>query len=242
MAPSIIVTVLGALLLPLEVAANDGMSPTIHQLIQEGQDVRISVRISDAGEPDLTPDYRIVRTDGDAVQTVLSDKTFTAAEAVSSSGPECRWWEPLDIYCYDYPEYCEDCNNDGYDDCFGTCSENPETMEMECVQDYCDHMSCGQDCDGDGEGDCDGWCQTIYTFEVLDECVSPGTWDYELFYLDSYSDDWSSLSWEQTVLEVTDSGEVCTPPEDGTGDSEPQCSVSSPGAAGAGLLDLLLRP
>lgn len=246
------------LLPPGAALANDGMPPSIFELVQEGQNVKVVLEVADPGDPGIDASYRLNRN-GDAESAVVFDnKMFDAADAVSESEPTCRWWEPTSTWCIDSPELCADCDDNGYPECFGECVVDEETQKAACevdVEALCNSgvMTCDDDCDGDGANDCYGWCRTVYYFEMVDTCVPPGETTYELFYRFSDSEEWFDIWKGTSSIDVTDSGEACDAEQeqrddgagngqnnDDTADNSVDAGCSAvPGASAHALRELL---
>ena len=218
------------LLLPLGAVANDGMPASIFELVQEGQNVKVVLQMADPGDPGIGRSYELHRNSATDSVTVIENHTFDTADAVYESGPGCRWTDPPSYWCGDYPEQCSDCDGNGYAECFGECVVDEETEETVCEEKVCESgvIPCYEDCDGDGTKDCYGWCQTVYRFEMVDECVPEGTYEYELFYQHSDSGEWYSLWTGTPAIDVVDSGQTCddTSPAD-TDDGDDDTSGSS---------------
>lgn len=111
------------LALPTAARANDGTPPWIQDVVQEGQDVDLTLAIVDRGEPGLSSTFQVIRTERDGEETVvMDDHVFATSEASSSADPTCRWWDdenPAD--CEDEAVGCDDCDHDGTPECDGWC-------------------------------------------------------------------------------------------------------------------------
>lgn len=250
------------MLLPLSAVANDGMPPSVFDIIQEGQDVKVVLQLADSGEPGINDTFKLERHGDDESVTVFLERTFALDEATYVGEPGCRWEEgdsPSEVcsrYMVEYddtdgadevdtPEACSDCDNDGRMDCWGNCVLDSETNESKCQETYCaEDGYCNNDCNNDGVSDCDGWCQTVYRFDIVDTCVAPGEYQYEFFTRYSIDRGWESLSWiddNRSPIKVTDSGKEC---ESLPGESEveaPSCSVSTTGYFGRSLFQLIFH-
>ncbi len=217
-------TLASIMLFPLAAYANDGMPPSVFEMIQEDQNVKIVLQLADSGEPGLSDTFKLTRNSGEESAEVFTDRTFSADDAIYTGAPECRWsdieMEPSEFCLKETCEGCEDaeffrtvcndCDGDGNLDCWGDCLENSETGEMECRETYCEKERCNADCDNDGVDDCDGWCQTVYRFEITDVCVAPGEYQYEFFTRNTASGDWKDLSWiDVPLIEVDDVDMAC---------------------------------
>ena len=235
-----VVFAVAGMVLPTVVSANDGMPPSIFALVQEGRNVTVTLQIADPGDPGIALSYALKRSSEVETVTVFEDRVFDPAEAEYESEPTCRWWEPLNYWCTDVPEACDDCDGNGYGDCFGECAVDESTGETLCEEhaDACDlaPITCDDDCDGDGTVDCYGWCRTVYRFDVVDACVPAGNYEYALFYRQNDTDEWLDVWDGAGTIGVTDSGEACEDTgseggSDGTGDDDASgCSVSTFGA------------
>jgi len=165
-------------------AANDGTPPWIHELEQKGQDVLINIAIIDKGEPGMGASYDIIRNKA-------GDQESEPGTAIV----ENRIFNANDAVNISEP--------------------GCRWWEMEPEGDYCvkNPAEC-EDCDDDGKRECWGWCETTHYFDIVDECVQPGTWSYSLL---QSGDDWD-IATEQ--IAVTDSGEECSPASDSDSDSD----------------------
>ncbi|MDD5308369.1 MAG: hypothetical protein PHU25_13695 [Deltaproteobacteria bacterium] len=142
---------LGALLAPAAARANESYSPWVHELIQKGQDVEITVQVFEDASielaqgvplPDLSSRYRLWRDYDVGSETLFKDRVFTAEEAINVPSYGCQVPPDFDM---------------------SECEESPEV----CV-----------DCDSDAVPECPGFCAVAYQFLVADECVPPGEWYY----------------------------------------------------------------
>jgi hypothetical protein len=170
-------------------AANMSYSPWVHELIQNGPDIVVTVAIFDETEatnlegdplPGLNAAYTLERWDEEGSAIVFEDRVFDPAEADATSGFTCHTW--------DGPEA-------------GPCDGS-----YECA-----------DCDDDGTGECDGFCGVAYYYTVVDECPAPGS--YGLYYwmrtdppYDLYAED-EGLGF--TTGGAEDVGAACQHPDEG---------------------------
>ncbi len=185
--------------LAAEASANDGTPPRIFEVIQNGKDVEVNIRIWENGEPDLSGVFKLIREAGEGVLTLFDNRVFSAEEAAFIDDPTCRWESPMAMVCSDYvdtdsdtdidetpPPHCDDCDDDGWYECYGACEPGQDDA-MECIP--CANGGCSLDCDGDGQADCPaGWCQQAHDFKVVDPCVEPGDYLYQLYYHSSGGD------------------------------------------------------
>ncbi|MBN2714421.1 MAG: hypothetical protein JXX14_01125 [Deltaproteobacteria bacterium] len=228
-------TLASIMLFPLAAVANDGMAPSVFEMIQEDQNVKIVLQMADSGEPGTSDTFKLTRNSGDESVTVFADKTFSVGDAVFAGDPECRWsdldMEPSEFClrktcegCEDaefFRTVCNDCDGDGTLDCWGDCLENSETGEMECQETYCEKEWCNADCDNDGVDDCDGWCQTVYRFEITDACVAPGEYQYEFYTRNTASGEWDDLSWiDVPLMAVNEVDAACGDATEDTDDTD----------------------
>jgi hypothetical protein len=129
--------------LPLGARANMSYSPWVHEIVQNGADLEVTVSIfdetswtNDDGEPlpGLEASYTLQRWSvGDSL-SVFEDRVFNPEEADEITEYMCHSW---------YGDYYE-----------STCNETDD-----CV-----------DCDGDEIGDCPGFCGVAYRYKVIDVC------------------------------------------------------------------------
>jgi MYXO-CTERM domain-containing protein len=95
--------------------ANDGSPPRIHELMQDGHDVVITLRILDMGEPGLDTAYTLTR---DSAKELVSERVFQPAEAAQTERV-CRHYSDQDLCAgadLDDP-LCIDCDEDGLPEC-----------------------------------------------------------------------------------------------------------------------------
>jgi hypothetical protein len=194
--------------------ANDGPSPDIYELIQDEQDISVTLRIVKGSYIGLSEKYNLVRNGPDKTVDVFRSKEFDVSQAIYN-GLQCTRGRDESEACAAIPEECK----------------GPDASELEACSDtpyFC------SDCNDDGipecphEGSDDRWfanCEHAYFFEVIDHCVPPGTTRYAFtdnqYFLDTAS------------IKVTKSGEKCTVPGEG------DCSVAEIGAGNpAGPLTL----
>jgi hypothetical protein len=194
-----------------QLLANDGTPPKIFELIQEGQDVVITLEIVEDGEPGISDAYTIERSRSSKEKTLFSGKTFDIADAVDKTG-RCTGLEAVEecAQADGIPEQCE-----GFEDVFSDIPDECYEMVYECA-----------DCDDDRTLECpivgyggihDVRCETVYYFDVVDQCVPAGTIAYTLT-----ASDWPYTYTE--TLQVNDSSEECTVPNDNVG-----CSITAVG-------------
>ena len=175
-------TTLALLAAPAVAEANDGTPPGIHELLQDGQDVLIDLRIVTDGEPGLSESYTLSRGGADADVDLFTDRTFEATEAAEIFST-CRGTPPGVSDCADRPEDCAlDCDGDGTPECLGgendgwcdevnlfelrddcvlpagtvtyTLREGSIDYDTETIEVEEEDPSCaGGDADGDGDGD-----------------------------------------------------------------------------------------
>jgi hypothetical protein len=133
-------------------SANMSYSPWVHELIQNGPDIVVTVAVFNETEavnpdgeplPGLDSAYTLERWDEAGSEIVFENRVFDPAEADATSGYACHTW--------DGPEA-------------GPCDGS-----YECA-----------DCDDDGVDECDGFCGVAYYYTVVDECPAPGS--YGLYY------------------------------------------------------------
>ena len=213
---------------PTATLASDGPPLWIFEMNQDGQNVNIVLQMSDIAEPGFEEAFRITRTGNGETVSVLADHFFNEHDAIFTGEPGCQWFDmdmaPAEFCrnktcdgCEDaefFRSMCSDCDGDGTPDCWGDCVENSETGEMVCRENYCDtHNDCNTDCDGDGINDCAGGCETVYRFEIVDECVPAGHYEYAYYSKRFEYLEWDALTWIDgpTVIDVFDSGQECTP-------------------------------
>lgn len=137
---SIAVLCAGLVLISRVGLANMSYSPWVHEVIQNGQNMEITVQIFDestgtntAGEPlpGFESKYTLTRYgsgEASATVTVLKEHTFDPAEADAVTEVGCRWWsgaEDLSLCDADAGSAvdCEDCDNDGVGECYGFCGK-----------------------------------------------------------------------------------------------------------------------
>lgn len=168
--------------------ANMSYSPWVHELIQEGADMVVTVAIfeetdatNDQGEPlpGLDTAYTLKRWDSEGTEILFEDRVFDPANAESVSGYTCQVW--------DGPE------------------AGPCDGAFDCV-----------DCDDDGIEECDGFCGVAYYYTVVDECPPIGTELYYWMFTDPPYDRYAeNEGLGFTTGGAEDVGAACQHPDDG---------------------------
>jgi len=155
--------------------ANDGTPPELFALMQQGQDVEVTLEIVGSGEPGLGEEYDLVR-DGSGGEVDLLVGEQLQAESAVSSEVRCRGgWDDSEA-CADNPDECLDCDDDGVPECpleyDGWC----ETVYYFEVVDYC--VPAGETTYTFAA---DGWAfEDSLSIDVVDsgeECTVPGGGD-----------------------------------------------------------------
>lgn len=190
-------------------AANMSYSPWVHELNQVGQDVEVTVQVFEDASIDLV-EGEMPLPDLDSTYTLTRgghQPGTTLFEDRTFSAEEA--FEVTDYGCQSFEPGLDSVEPD-------FCQNYPES----CV-----------DCDDDSEPECYGFCAVAYRFEVLDECVPPGSWYYAMSTPESEQ---HGLFHEgeglgSTNTGVQDTGDSCLD------DDDSGCSVSGVGGdAGAG--------
>jgi len=106
-----------ALLPALSRADADG-GPEIFELVQNGQDVEITITFDDQNilKDDL---YSLERSSDNGDSLIFEDRHFTTDDAVSSEDGCFHTGDPE--YCEDNPGMCSDCDGDDVEECDGDC-------------------------------------------------------------------------------------------------------------------------
>jgi hypothetical protein len=189
---------------------NDGTPPEIFELIQDEQDIVVTLLIVEEGEPGISDEYDLVAHSSQSKEKLLNGKRFHPSNAMEST-ERCRRGFDRSEACASLPDKCPEPDGESGVECRGT-------------PDPC------KDCDGDGIPECpvwgsglgfDSWCETVHYFEVINHCVPAGTASYSFS-----ARDWSFR--DSASIEVTGSGKKCTVPGEG------DCSVTKIGAGNPG--------
>jgi hypothetical protein len=128
------------LALPGAVAANMSYSPWVHELVQKGADIEITVQIFD----------ETTATNGDGEPLPGLDAKYTLKRGGTALFEE-RIFEPeaadevIELTCHSWDPHIE-------------------------WDAGCGEESACEDCDSDGEGECAGFCGVAYRYKVLDHC------------------------------------------------------------------------
>jgi len=136
----------------LEGAANDGPSPTIHALLQEGEGVVVTLSLANGGEPGMNDPISLRRETDGAEIDLFEDQAFGAGDVLSSE-PVCYGGVVDPEFCETNPDSCADCDGDDV---------------LECVT-YDEDLGA------------DGWCETFNQVAVTDGCVPPGLATYTIW-------------------------------------------------------------
>jgi hypothetical protein len=210
--------------------ANDGPSAKIFELMQQEQDVLVTLKIPESGDRDLSARFILVREGENGTKNVFKKKKFDPSDAVEG-GSRCIDDRDWTAACAGIPDEC---------------------LSLEPYSDMCAFPQECADCDGDGLEECPikvldfpaggtFQCEIYYFFEVTDHCVPAETttytlfeWDDELDWDDELVKEYSLRRLSRSDILVVDSGVVC-------GDSA-GCSVVGVGSVkpGGGLVLLLL--
>jgi hypothetical protein len=104
--------------------ANDGMPSEIHQLVQKGSNVEITMEIWDPGDPGMHYNWSLDRVTATETVPVFENVHFTPEDADSVGEPYCRVYdfavEDPEAKCATSSE-CIDCDGDGKEECWGYC-------------------------------------------------------------------------------------------------------------------------
>ena len=171
------IAVLALALAPAMASANDGTPAWIHALIQEGDDVKITLRIADNGEPGIHDEYTLTRKGAGDPVVVVQDTSYGDVDATSIEG-ECRGSSDDSEHCTANPGDCIDCNDDSVVECLngendGWCEDAyyidivddcvpPGETEYELTSDFSASFDdsetitvTGDGCSGDSDSDAD---------------------------------------------------------------------------------------
>ena len=96
--------------------ANDGTPPKLFELIQEGQDVAVTLEIVGGGEPGTGEEYDLVREGASGEVDVLVGESLDSSDAASSE-VRCRGGWDYAEDCAENPDDCLDCDEDGVPEC-----------------------------------------------------------------------------------------------------------------------------
>ena len=158
--------VLATSVLPRTARANDGPRPFIFELVQQGQDVQVTLGLDDP------QGYSLVREGDDYRKVLFKNRALT-------EGVEPTWfcWVPgyLDE-CEEPDSGCFDCNGDGTNECYEGCVEFYFVDYLdECVYPGETAYALGGEKFHEIEGEIEGyWTTSIDVTDTGEEC------DYDL--------------------------------------------------------------
>ncbi|HUT79437.1 MAG TPA: hypothetical protein VM285_17200 [Polyangia bacterium] len=95
--------------------ANDGTPSWVHELMQDGSNVEVTLAIVENGEPGLPDAFTVTRDGPEGTATVVEDEEFQLGDEMGSEG-QCRGSVDPE-YCVDHAEECLDCDEDGVLEC-----------------------------------------------------------------------------------------------------------------------------
>jgi hypothetical protein len=133
---AVIVGAVLALASPGRLSANDGTPAKIYELMQDQQDVVITLAIVEGGEPGFNEDYTVTRSGPTGERTVVDDEQFDDADVVDSER-RCRGGWNAEEQCAEVPDECEDCDDDGVLECWVAEDGWCETVNYVEVVDRC---------------------------------------------------------------------------------------------------------
>lgn len=99
-----------------QLLANDGTPAEIFELMQEGQDVVITLDIVENGEPGLSAEFKLVRSNSERDRTVFSWTQFDKSDAIDNER-RCRGTWDAAVCAGDLAADCRDCDDDGVPEC-----------------------------------------------------------------------------------------------------------------------------
>ncbi len=116
------------LTMSLSAWANMSYTPFIHEIVQDGADVEVTVNVFDEIEgvaptgdtlPDMSAAYTLGWYGYPSGSVLFEDRVFDPQEAVEISEYECQYW---DYYGSDKWDGALDCDGDGVFECSGFCA------------------------------------------------------------------------------------------------------------------------
>jgi len=106
-----------------EASADLSMGPSIHALTQGGQNVEITL-VTDRwflGDSLVHDGLGLVREDEHQTVELLHHAVLHEEQAEAIE-PACHGTpDPTDEQCDEWPEFCNDCDGDGFQECYGSC-------------------------------------------------------------------------------------------------------------------------
>jgi hypothetical protein len=111
--------IVASLLAPAVALADTGPTARFHSMLQQGQDVEITVAIPDDGYLLVGDPHRLTRERNGAVVTLFEEMVFAeSVDAVQSFVNVCvTSYDPDAVDCAEAPDECTDCDGDGTPEC-----------------------------------------------------------------------------------------------------------------------------